>query len=1056
MRLRPPPVFSLIFSLLMLFTVACDDPNPSAGGCPDGCVIDGVCWPAGARDPGNPCHACDPTAAADAWTDLDAVPCDDGLFCTVNDTCDAGVCAGGERACDDGVACNGVETCDEDDDACEPGVGPCGPHELCDVTEDACVLTCTGCAIAGSCYGADQVNPANPCQVCDPLLDPTGWTGRQGEPCDDGLFCTVNDRCNAGVCRGNARSCDDGIACNDLESCDEDYDTCLPGASVCQSDELCDVTIDACVLTCTGCAIAGLCYGADQLNPANSCQVCDPTVDDDAWTDLDAEPCDDGLFCTIQDACNAGVCEGGPRACDDGVSCNGAETCDEDADACEPGIGPCGPGELCDVTEDACVLTCTGCAIAGSCYGANQVNPANPCQMCLPLTNPTAWTPPAWSSCDDGIDCTYGDTCNLAGVCEGVALVCASDRPCKTPTGCVEDPFGENAGCPLEMHPGCAASAACAEVCETIGDTAHYFIHFVTPGPFDTSGGALLTLEGFFGDTAATDVTVHLDGLLLTLETVDATTITFLVPAGHADGELTVIGPGGTPVVLIGQTLVYGVPETTTSSTVPLRYLPPEIDQVSGCALVSYPGTANCSIWGGDTLTIHGRNFGDYDAALSVLVGDVPCADVTLSQIHEVITCTLPVNPEGGWDLPVTVSRLGKSGALAAAVSFSGPVVTGLSNHQELDPFGGDVLTVTAHNLGMDVSVRFGPTGTEHDCPVTTIVGDTVTCMMPPGNGRGHQVRVRSDSQWSRPAAQLLSYREPVIVANSLTLDPALPGGPRLDLTGYPVRVFIQVEDLHVLDDSVGVYLTDGPHTEPCASPQLTLDAFSNRFLSCWIFGNLASNGEPMGDARFLVTVPNGSSGPGADLIHFGAVPGNFALSGCVDDGLITGQCPTEGGDLIALTGENFSPSMQLLINGVSVPFECVSPELVRFLMPAGSGTAVLQVLLDSGALSATTTITYAAPSVTSVGGCLDTGDTTHGCPLPGGVWLTIRGGDFGPSGARVLVGGNPCTGVTHDATLPHRELRCLLPPGDGLEVPVVVLAGHQESAPARLSYQVH
>ena len=45
------------------------------------------------------------------------------------------------------------------------------------------------------------------------------------------------------------------------------------------------------------------------LNPANPCEVCEPTQFEDAWSSRQGEPCDDGDACTTEDACAGGACE---------------------------------------------------------------------------------------------------------------------------------------------------------------------------------------------------------------------------------------------------------------------------------------------------------------------------------------------------------------------------------------------------------------------------------------------------------------------------------------------------------------------------------------------------------------------------------------------------------------------------------------------------------------------------------------------------------------------------------------------------------------------------
>ncbi len=251
-----------------------------------GCVIDGVCLGAGQVNPMNSCLACVPETATDTWTATDGAACDDGLYCTTGDACVEDVCTGGAaRDCDDQIACNGTETCDDATAACLPGTSTCTGDELCDVTSDACVLTCTGCVIDGLCYGAGQVHPENSCLACVPETATDAWTATDGAACDDGLYCTTGDACVEDVCTGGAaRDCDDQIACNGTETCDDATAACLPGTSTCGADELCDVSADACVLTCTGCVIEGLCYGAGQGHPENTCLSCDPLVATDAWS----------------------------------------------------------------------------------------------------------------------------------------------------------------------------------------------------------------------------------------------------------------------------------------------------------------------------------------------------------------------------------------------------------------------------------------------------------------------------------------------------------------------------------------------------------------------------------------------------------------------------------------------------------------------------------------------------------------------------------------------------------------------------------------------------
>jgi len=416
------------------------DAGPSVLECSAGCLVSGVCFPEGVPNPGNPCEVCAPGLSGTAFSPNDGVRCDDGMFCTESDLCSAGVCAGRVRDCDDGLACNGAEACNNGAGACEPGTPTCGPREVCDALSGACAGGCAGCVIDGMCFGDGQINPSNPCQVC--RASASAWSANDGATCDDGLYCTMGDACAAGACVGGAaRDCDDGVACDGVEACDEDANACAPGTTACAADEVCDVRSDRCALLCTGCIVGGVCFGAGQRNPGNPCETCAPDVSRAAFSPAEGASCDDGAFCTRGDVCAGGVCAGSPvpSFCDDGVACNGVETCSEASDRCVPGTSTCAADQLCNPATNLCVATCTGCNIAGVCFGAGAANPMNACQICRPATSTSSWSANAGASCDDGLFCTTGELCSAAGACGGgAARACADAVSCNGVETCNE------------------------------------------------------------------------------------------------------------------------------------------------------------------------------------------------------------------------------------------------------------------------------------------------------------------------------------------------------------------------------------------------------------------------------------------------------------------------------------------------------------------------------------------------------------------------------------------------------------------------------------------
>ncbi|MBW2704316.1 MAG: hypothetical protein JRF33_26150 [Deltaproteobacteria bacterium] len=313
--------------LLALSLFACG--GETGPDCEQGCLIDAICVPDGFVNPDNACQYCDPALAATDWTNADGADCDDGDFCSVDDSCSGGVCAGTARDCTDGIACNGDETCDEDAGVCVAGTPTCSEDQLCDPATDTCVALCEGCGIDGQCVPDGFANPANPCQLCDVAASASAWTDADGTTCDDGLFCTVEDVCSGGSCSGSPMDCTDGIVCNGAETCDEDADACVAGTPACGEGQLCDPSNDTCVTLCEGCEIDGLCVPDGFFDPDNDCQQCDLATDPANWTALDGVTCDDELFCNGQDFCDAGQCQ-----IHQGEPCDALETCHEEDDTC--------------------------------------------------------------------------------------------------------------------------------------------------------------------------------------------------------------------------------------------------------------------------------------------------------------------------------------------------------------------------------------------------------------------------------------------------------------------------------------------------------------------------------------------------------------------------------------------------------------------------------------------------------------------------------------------------------------------------------------------------
>lgn len=180
-------------------------------------------------NPDNPCAHCDSSKSNTTWTPNDGASCSTDK-CTVGQTCSAFACAGGQpRNCSDGNTCT-TDTCDPEqpgdgcihtalpDDTrrddrwycngieyCHGGVlqrsgSPCsGDASYCIEDSDTCVQ----CTIDAHC------NDGNACtsNICDtasgtcsnPLVP-------NGSACNDGVLCTINDKCMYGQCYGTKTS----------------------------------------------------------------------------------------------------------------------------------------------------------------------------------------------------------------------------------------------------------------------------------------------------------------------------------------------------------------------------------------------------------------------------------------------------------------------------------------------------------------------------------------------------------------------------------------------------------------------------------------------------------------------------------------------------------------------------------------------------------------------------------------------------------------------------------------------------------------------------------
>jgi hypothetical protein len=210
-----------------------------------------------------------------------------------------------------------------------------------------------------------------------------------GTACDDGLYCTIDDSCQAGECKGGgSNDCDiDAPACNDVV-CDESTKNC--GVAIAQDGNACTAT-DLCITNAS--CLSGLCVGQ-------------------------AKDC---FFAPVPNDCHVAACN----------PSNGL---------CEPMPGNANQG--CSDPNDVCVTGKT-CDNNGNCVGGQAIDCSNLTVGCVdgvcdPQTGQCIPVPvPPGGHCAEGdAECTKGE-CDNMGQC--IAQVAYEGQSCNDFDSCTEN-----------------------------------------------------------------------------------------------------------------------------------------------------------------------------------------------------------------------------------------------------------------------------------------------------------------------------------------------------------------------------------------------------------------------------------------------------------------------------------------------------------------------------------------------------------------------------------------------------------------------------------------
>jgi MYXO-CTERM domain-containing protein len=210
------------------------DPCGTGAECASGFCVDGVCCDTacggGATDD---CQACSTTAgAAQDGTCCpvgDGALCQDGDACTQTDTCQGGLCVGGNPvSCLASDPCHAAGTCDPTTGLCpnptKPDGSVCSDGNAC-TQLDMCQA---GACVAGAAVQCPVPGPCHDLGACDPASGTCSNPPKtDGAACDDGDACTQADTCQAGACTGGAPvTCAASDECHDPGLCEPTTGTC--------------------------------------------------------------------------------------------------------------------------------------------------------------------------------------------------------------------------------------------------------------------------------------------------------------------------------------------------------------------------------------------------------------------------------------------------------------------------------------------------------------------------------------------------------------------------------------------------------------------------------------------------------------------------------------------------------------------------------------------------------------------------------------------------------------------------------------------------------------
>ena len=576
-----------------------------------------------------------------------------------------------------------------------------------------------------------------------------------------------------------------------------------------------------------------------------------------------------------------------------------------------------------------------------------------------------------------------------------------------------------------------------------------------------TGGGTVITITGTsfspnlgldtvtIGGLVAPIQSVSLDGTQLVVQTPvgDGTNLPVVVTvAGQASNStsfsyaaptLTSISPahgpaaGGTPITIFGSS--FGASPTVTIGGINAAFLSVNANETQ--LLVAAPAGAGTGLdvvvtdsitkqsaslakafsydapvitsllpssgptSGGTLATITGTSFSPNLALDNVTIGGVPATLVSVNSSGTKLVIQTPAG-QGSVPVVVTVGNQSSAASPVAVFAYNMPTITSVSP-DDGSAAGGKHITIFGNNFGSNPTVTIGGV----NATVLSANSTKVVVIDPPGVGTNLPVVLTTSGVVSNSFS--FSYDPPAITALSVN-DGLASGGTLVTITGTSF------------------------------SPTLALDGVTIGGLPATLV-SVNSNGTKLviltpagqGSAPVVVTVGNQSSAVSPAAVFTYDLPTIASVS--PDDG------SAAGGKHITILGTSFGTNPTVTIGGVNATVVSASNNKVVVIDPPGVGSNLPVVLTTSGLVSNSFSFSYDPPTISSV--------KPGRAPATNSPLITITGSSFSPTLAfdSVTIGGVTATVVSVNSN--GTQLVVQLPPGKGINLPVVVTVGTQASA---------